>query len=66
MNRNLSIIILAAGKGTRMKSDLPKVLHKINNKPMINQVIDTANTLNPDQIIIVIGYKYKLLKEGLR
>ena len=65
MNSNLSIIILAAGKGTRMKSDLPKVLHKINNKPMINQVIDTAKTLNPDQIIIVIGYKYKLLEEHL-
>lgn len=50
---NLSIIILAAGKGTRMKSDLPKVMHKIANREMINLVIDEAKTLNPLNITIV-------------
>ena len=50
---NLSIIILAAGKGTRMKSDLPKVMHKVANREMINLVIDEAKTLNPLNITIV-------------
>jgi len=66
MKANLSIIILAAGKGTRMRSDLPKVLHKLNGKPMINQVIETAKLLNPYQIITVIGYKYQLLEDHLK
>ena len=42
---NIIIIILAAGKGTRMQSELPKVLHKINNKPMIEHVVDVAKNL---------------------
>ena len=54
---SLSVVILAAGKGTRMQSNLPKVLHLINNKPMLLYVIDVAKTLNPDKIIVVIGYK---------
>ncbi len=52
---SLSIIILAAGKGTRMKSSLPKVLHKIANRAMLNLVIDTAKQINPDNISIVIS-----------
>lgn len=44
-NKALSVVILAAGKGTRMYSDLPKVLHKVAGKPMVKHVIDTANQL---------------------
>ena len=66
MKNNLSIIILAAGKGTRMKSDLPKVLHEVNGKPMIDKVIETSNLLSPYQIIAVIGYKYELLEKYLK
>ena len=40
-NKALSVVILAAGKGTRMYSDLPKVLHKVAGKPMVKHVIDT-------------------------
>lgn len=51
--RTLSCIILAAGKGTRMKSDKPKVMHEIAGRPMISWLIDTCEQINPDEIIIV-------------
>jgi len=54
-NTPLAIIILAAGKGTRMKSDIPKVMHELAGKPMINWLIETCERLNPDKIITVIG-----------
>jgi len=52
------IIIMAGGLGKRMNSNLPKVLHKINNKPMLVHVIEQSILLNPYQIFIVVG-KYK-------
>ncbi len=52
---DLAIIILAAGQGSRMKSDLPKVLHKIAGKEMIRYVIDTAKSMNPKHLIVVIS-----------
>jgi bifunctional UDP-N-acetylglucosamine pyrophosphorylase/glucosamine-1-phosphate N-acetyltransferase len=52
---SLSIIILAAGKGTRMKSSLPKVLHKIASREMLNLVIDTAKQIKPNNISVVIS-----------
>ena len=54
-NRDLQVIILAAGKGSRMKSDIPKPLHLVLDKPMINWVIDTASKLNPKKIKVVVG-----------
>ena len=52
----LNIIILAAGKGTRMRSDLPKVLHAVGGKPILHHVIDAARQLNPQNIIVVYGF----------
>ena len=52
---NLSIVILAAGKGTRMKSSLPKVLHKVAGREMVNLTIDTAKLLKPANISVVIS-----------
>jgi bifunctional UDP-N-acetylglucosamine pyrophosphorylase / glucosamine-1-phosphate N-acetyltransferase len=53
---DLNIIILAAGKGTRMRSDLPKVLHAIGGKPILHHVIDAARKLDPKKIIVVYGF----------
>ncbi|MCD6546042.1 MAG: bifunctional UDP-N-acetylglucosamine diphosphorylase/glucosamine-1-phosphate N-acetyltransferase GlmU [Thermotogae bacterium] len=53
----LRILILAAGKGKRMKSNIPKVLHKLLNKPMISWVVNTAKKLNPESIAVVLGHK---------
>ncbi|MDH3325722.1 MAG: bifunctional UDP-N-acetylglucosamine diphosphorylase/glucosamine-1-phosphate N-acetyltransferase GlmU [Gammaproteobacteria bacterium] len=53
---NLQVIILAAGKGTRMRSSLPKVLHKIADTPLVEHVISTAKLLNPNKIIGVFGH----------
>lgn len=55
MTNDLSILILAAGKGTRMKSDLPKVMHKVANREMLNLVIDETKILKPKNITIVIS-----------
>ena len=48
-------VILAAGKGTRMKSDIPKVMHEINSKPMISHIIDTVMPLS-DSVNVVTGH----------
>jgi len=57
MSRELRIIILAAGKGTRMNSDLPKVLHKLNGKALLDFVLDESELLNPKETILVVGFK---------
>ena len=59
----LSIIILAAGQGTRMKSSRPKVMHAIAGKPMLQHVVDTSVALKPDQIIIVVGHQSDQVRE---
>lgn len=61
----LNVVILAAGKGTRMKSTLPKVLHKVAERSMVQHVIDTANSLGAGQINLVYGYGAEQLKAGL-
>lgn len=55
MSHKLACIILAAGQGTRMKSDMPKPLHPIAGQPMIRHVINACKALNPDQIITVLS-----------
>lgn len=59
----MAIVILAAGKGTRMKSDLPKVLHRLDGRPLIQHVLETAQQLNPTQIVLIVGYQAGLVRQ---
>ena len=59
----LSIVILAAGKGTRMNSQLPKVLQPLAGKPILQYVLDTSQSLQPNNISIVAGHKSEMLRE---
>ena len=59
-------LILAAGKGKRMKSDLPKVLQKLGGKPMVEYVVETARDVEVEKIVVVIGYKWELTQDSLR
>jgi bifunctional UDP-N-acetylglucosamine pyrophosphorylase/glucosamine-1-phosphate N-acetyltransferase len=62
---DLHVVILAAGKGTRMKSALPKVLHRVAGAPMIERVLATAGTLQPRSTTIVVGHQGEALREAL-
>ena len=61
----LSVAILAAGKGTRMESSLPKVLHKISGKSLLQRVIDSCVELKPDQIFVITGHKSKEVQKSI-
>jgi bifunctional UDP-N-acetylglucosamine pyrophosphorylase/glucosamine-1-phosphate N-acetyltransferase len=62
---SLSVVILAAGKGTRMRSSLPKVLHSVADKPMVGHVIDSARQLGASNIYVVYGFGGDVLKATL-
>ena len=62
----LSIVILAAGKGTRMNSQLPKVLQPLAGKPILQYVLDTSYSLQPNNISIVAGHKSEMLRELIK
>jgi len=62
--KSLNIVILAAGKGTRMHSNQPKVLHAIGGKPILAHVIDCAKSLNPQKMIVVYGYGGEIVREA--
>lgn len=54
---SLKSVVLAAGKGTRMKSNIPKVMHLANGKPMLVRILDVLNSLDVEENIVVLGYK---------
>jgi bifunctional UDP-N-acetylglucosamine pyrophosphorylase/glucosamine-1-phosphate N-acetyltransferase len=62
----LNIIILAAGKGTRMYSDMPKVLHTLAGKPLVQHVLDCGSSLQPQQICIVYGHGGEAVPQAMR
>jgi bifunctional UDP-N-acetylglucosamine pyrophosphorylase/glucosamine-1-phosphate N-acetyltransferase len=63
MNK-LNIVILAAGKGTRMYSNKPKVLHVVAGKPILGHVIDCAKQLQPQKIIVVYGFGGEIVRQS--
>ena len=65
MPRNLAAVILAAGQGTRMKSDLPKVLHPVVGVPMLSHVVQIARALDAAPIVSVIGHAADLVRTSL-
>lgn len=58
-------IIMAGGLGKRMCSDLPKVIHKINNKPLLVYVIEETKLINPKKILIIVGKYHDIIKKTL-
>ncbi len=61
----LEAIILAAGKGTRMESDLPKVCHPVGGRPMVCSVVDACFDAGCTRVVVVVGYKQELVREAL-
>lgn len=65
MTDSLAVVILAAGQGTRMKSSLPKVLHRIGGRSLITHVLDTAAGLQPESIIAVVRHERELVSQAI-
>ncbi|MCC6229756.1 MAG: NTP transferase domain-containing protein [Phycisphaerales bacterium] len=65
MSGSCSAIILAAGKGTRMRSDLPKVVHPVGGRAMVCAVVDACLEAGCSKIVVVVGYKQELVREAL-
>ncbi|MEG3637922.1 bifunctional UDP-N-acetylglucosamine diphosphorylase/glucosamine-1-phosphate N-acetyltransferase GlmU [Magnetococcus sp. PR-3] len=65
MSQQSAVLILAAGKGTRMRSKLPKVLHPIAEKPLLGHVLDAARALNPSRLVVVIGHEGDQIRQAL-
>lgn len=65
-DERLAAVILAAGKGKRMKSDLAKVLHQVLGRPMVMYVIDQARAVGAEPIIVVVGHQRERVMETLR
>ena len=57
---------MAAGKGTRMQSNIPKVIHKIYGETLLNHVINTSYKLKPEKIVVVVGYKSEDVKKSIK
>jgi bifunctional N-acetylglucosamine-1-phosphate-uridyltransferase/glucosamine-1-phosphate-acetyltransferase GlmU-like protein len=67
MNALFATVIMAAGKGTRMKTqDKPKVMFEVNGRPMIEHVVDLAEHIGSDRIIAVVGFRKELVIEHLK
>ena len=66
VNMPLDVVIMAAGKGTRMKSTLPKVLHRLGGKQLLQHVIDTAAQLNARSAVVITGHESKVVQNAIK
>ena len=66
LDPTLAVIILAAGQGTRMKSSLPKVLHRIGGRPLVGHVLDTARDLGPAHVAVVVRHERDQVADAVR
>ncbi len=62
----LSAVVLAAGKGTRMKSKKAKVLHEVFYKPMIHHVLDAVVALGPERVVVIVGHQEEAVRHSLQ
>ncbi|MEY4295618.1 MAG: UDP-N-acetylglucosamine diphosphorylase/glucosamine-phosphate N-acetyltransferase, partial [Pseudomonadota bacterium] len=65
LNTSLNVVVMAAGKGTRMKSATPKVLQRLGGKPLVQHVLDTAQSLEAAQIVVVTGHEADVVEAAL-
>ena len=65
MHPDIHVVVLAAGQGTRMKSDQPKVLHAVAGRPMIERVLDSAASVHPASVTLVVGHKAEAVEARL-
>ena len=65
MNQKLATVIMAAGKGTRMKSDLPKVLQLVNDRTMVSHVVNLSKSVGSEKIILILGHKKELVVDSV-
>lgn len=65
-NETIDAVVLAAGKGTRMKSDLPKVLHEIDGRPLLDHVLDTVAAVGIDHTVVIVGHEAHLVENTCR
>lgn len=61
----VAVAILAAGRGTRMKSDLPKVLHQLGSRSLVERVLGSTSAIAPDRRLVIVGYQADLVREAL-
>jgi len=61
----LAVVILAAGQGTRMKSAIPKVLHRIGGRPLLGHVLDTARALHPQSVLVVVRHERDMVADAV-
>jgi bifunctional UDP-N-acetylglucosamine pyrophosphorylase/glucosamine-1-phosphate N-acetyltransferase len=61
----VAVAILAAGRGTRMKSDLPKVLHRLGSRSLIDRVLGSTRAIAPSRRLVIVGYQSELVRESL-
>src|SRR5215212_6509972 len=66
MNKPLNVLVMAAGLGTRMKSNRAKVLHELAGRPLIAHVVRAAQILEPEMVLVVVGHQAQEVEQAVR